>query len=64
MRHVAVEIGRALPDANGGEVLRLQRGCLPLVLGIIGDAIEADFAIRPWLHTGPIDALRQILRLA
>jgi hypothetical protein len=64
VRHVAKEIGGSLPNANRGEMLGLQRGRLPLVLGIIGDAIEADFAVRPRLHAGPIDALRQILRLA
>ena len=42
----------------------LQRGRLPLVLTVIGDTIEADLAIRPRLHAGPIDALRQILCLA
>src|SRR6185437_9872864 len=64
MRHVAVEVGGALPGADRGEVLRLQRRRLPLVLGVIGDAVEADLAVRPRLYAGPVDALRQVLRLA
>src|SRR5690606_1926205 len=35
MRHVAVEVGRSLPSADRGEMLRLQRRALPLVLSII-----------------------------
>jgi hypothetical protein len=64
VRHVAVEIGGALPQADRGEVLRLQRRALPLVLGVIGDAVQSDLAVRPRLHAGPLDALRQILRFA
>ena len=45
VRHVAVEIGGAFPNANRSEVLRLQRGRLPLILAVIGDAIEADLAV-------------------
>ena len=64
MRHVAVEIGGAFPQADRGEMLGLQRRGLPLVLGVVGDAVEADLAVRPGLHAGPVDALRQVLRLA
>ena len=53
MRHVAIEIGGAFPGANGGEVLGLQRGRLPLVLGVVGDAVEADLAVRPGLLRRP-----------
>src|SRR6186997_155348 len=64
MRHVPVEICRRLPGADGGEVLGLQRRRLPLVLPIVGDAVEADLAVRPRLHAGPVDADREVLRLA
>src|SRR5665647_1003224 len=64
VRHVAVEIRSAFPYANRGEMLGLQSGRLPLVLGIIGNAVETDLAVRPRLYAGPVDALRQILRLA
>ena len=56
--------GGALPEADRGEMLGLQRGRLPLVLGVVRDAVQSDLAVRPWLHAGPFDALRQILRLA
>ena len=64
VRHVAVEVGGAFPEADRGKMLGLQRGGLPLVLGVIGDAVEADLAVRPGLHARPVDALREILRLA
>ena len=57
MRHVAVEVGGALPQADRGEMLGLQRGGLPLVLGVVGDAVQADLAVRPRLHAGPVDAV-------
>src|SRR5262249_49599890 len=37
---------------------------LPLIHRVIGDAIKADFPIRPRLDSGPFDALRLVLRLA
>src|SRR6185369_1902012 len=64
VRHVAVKIGSALPQADRGEMLRLQRRALPLVLGVIGNAVQPDLAIRPGLHAGPLDALCEVLRLA
>src|SRR5581483_9913935 len=63
MRHVAVEIGRALPGADRGQVLWLQRRRLPLVLRVIGNAVEADLAVRPGLRPGPFDAAGEVLRL-
>jgi hypothetical protein len=64
VRHVAVEIGGPFPGADRGQMLGLQRRRLPLVLGVIGDAVEPDLAVRPGLRAGPVDALRQVLRLA
>ena len=61
---LAVVVGRAFPDAQRGEVLRLQRRRLPLVHRVIGDAVQADLAVRPRLHAGPVDADRDVLRLA
>src|SRR5512139_3512197 len=60
MRHVAVEIGGALPKADRGEMPGLKRRALPLVLGIIGDAVQADLAVRPRLYAGPFGALRKV----
>src|SRR5712691_2927859 len=37
---------------------------LPLVLRVVGDAVEPDLAVRPGLHARPFDAVRQVLRLA
>ena len=64
MRHVAVPVGRAFPHAHGGEMRRLQRGDVPLVHAVIGNAIEADFAGRPGLHARPFDAIVEIFGLA
>src|ERR1700675_2190030 len=36
---------------------------MPLIDGVIRDAVEADLAIRPGLHAGPFDALIKIPRL-
>src|SRR2546427_678987 len=55
---------RALPDAHRGEVRRLQRGDVPLVDGVIGDAVEPDISVRPGLHARPFDAVVEIRRLA
>src|SRR5262245_4987219 len=64
MGHVAVPVGRALPDAHGGEVWRLERGHVPLVDAVVGNAVESDLAVRPGLHAGPFDAVVEILGLA
>ena len=64
VRHVAVPVGGAFPDAHGGEVRRLQRRHVPLVDAVVGDAVEADLAVRPGLHAGPFDAVVEVLGLA
>ena len=64
MRHVAVPVGGAFPDADRGEVRRLHRGDMPLVDAVIGNSVEADFAVRPGLHARPFDAVVEILGFA
>src|SRR5204862_1728673 len=64
MRHVAVPIGGALPDAHGGEMRRAQRGDVPLVDAVVGNAVEPDLAVAPGLHAGPFDAVVEVLGLA
>ncbi len=64
MRHVAVPVGGAFPDAHRREMRRLQRRDVPLVDAVVGDAVEADLAVRPGLHAGPFDAVVEVLRLA
>src|SRR5262245_9915791 len=64
MRHVAVPVGGAFPYAQRGEVRRLQRGHVPLVDAVIGDAVQPDLAVRPRLLTRPLDAIIKILGLA
>src|SRR5436190_6512131 len=64
VRHIAVKIGRAFPDADGREVFGLQRRGLPLVLPVIGNAVEADLAVRPGLRAAPLDTAREVLRFA
>ncbi len=64
VRHVAIPVGRAFPDAHGGEVGRLQGRHVPLVDGVVGDAVEAYFAARPGLSRRPFDAVVEIPGLA
>ena len=61
---LAVIVGRAFPDAQRGEMRRVERGHLPLVHGVIGDAVHADLAVAPGLRAGPLDAVVEVLRLA
>jgi len=42
---------------------RLQAGDLPLVHGVIGDAVQPDLTIAPGLDAGPFDAVVEVLRL-
>jgi hypothetical protein len=61
---VAVAVGIALPDAERREMRRLQPGDAPLVHGVVGNAVEADLAVRPRLRRGPFDAVVEVLRFA
>ena len=61
---LAVIIGRAFPDAQGGKMRRLERADRPLIHRVIGDAVDADFAVAPRLRARPFDALIKILRFA
>ena len=64
MRHVAVPVGGAFPDAHGSEMRRLQRGYVPLIDAVVGDTVEADLAVRPWLHARPFDAIVEVFCLS
>ena len=64
MRQIAVEVGRAFPDAHRREMGRLQGRDLPLVHGVVRNAVDADLAVGPGRHAGPFDAVVEILRLA
>ena len=61
---ITVVVGRALPDADGGQVRWLECGDLPLVHRVVGDAVEPDLAGAPGLRGRPLDAMREVLRLA
>src|SRR4029077_3630349 len=61
---LAVEIGKALPHADGSEMLGLQARDLPLVDGVVGNAAQADLAVRPGLLAGPFDAIGEVPGLA
>src|SRR5215469_12344650 len=63
MGHVAIPVGGALPDAHRGKMRRLQAGNVPLINAVIGNAVQSDFAVGPWLHTGPFDAIVKVLGL-
>src|SRR5205807_74217 len=62
--HAAVPVGGALPHAHGGEVRRLEARQVPLIDGVVGDAVEPDLAVRPWLRAGSFDAVVEILCFA
>src|SRR5262245_13676613 len=64
MRHVAVPVGGAFPDAHRGKMRRLQRCDMPLVDTVVRNAVEPDLSIRPRLHASPLDAVVEIFRLA
>src|SRR5262249_41176315 len=61
---VPVEVGGALPDADRGQVRRLQTGHVPGVHRVVGDAVDADLAGAPRLGGGPLDALVEVPGLA
>ena len=64
VRHIAVPVGGTFPHTHGGQMRRLERGDLPLIDAVVGNAIEPDLAAGPRLHPGPFDALVEISRLA
>ena len=61
---LAVIVGRAFPDAQRGQVRRLERRHLPLVHRIVGDAVDADLATAPGPGAGPLDAVVEVLGFA
>src|SRR5438046_2905664 len=61
---IAVVVGGALPDADRGQMRRLERRHLPLVHRVVGDAREADLAAAPGLPRRPLDAGVEVLCLA
>ena len=61
---VAVEISRPLPDAHGRQVRRLERGHLPLVHPVVGDAVQTHLPVAPGLGARPLDAVVKIPGLA
>ena len=64
VRHVAVPVSGAFPDAHRRKMGRLQRGDVPLVDAVVGDPVQADLAARPRLHARPLNAEVEILRFA
>jgi hypothetical protein len=57
---VTVHVGRTFPGANGGQMRRLQSSSLPLVHGVVRDAVQADLAVGPVLHAGPFNAIVKV----
>ncbi len=64
VRHVAIPVGGAFPDAHGRKMRRLQAGDVPLIDGVIGNAVEPNFAARPRLRRGPFDTVVKVFGLA
>jgi hypothetical protein len=63
MGHVAVPVGSTLPDAHRREMRRLARRDMPLVDAVVGNPVEAYFAVGPRLHAGPFNALVEVAGL-
>ena len=61
---VTVVIGCTLPRDHGRQMLGLEGCDLPLVDGVVGDAVEADLAVRPALLSGPFDGVGIVLSFA
>src|SRR5262249_110924 len=61
--HVAIPVGGAFPDAHRRKMRRLQAGNVPLINAVIGNAVQSDFTVGPWLCTGPFDAVVKVLGL-
>src|SRR5664279_4638216 len=61
---LAVIIRRAFPDAERRQMRRLERTDLPLVHGVIGNAVDADLAVTPGLRARPLDTFVKVLCLA
>ena len=59
----SVIVGRTFPRAHGRKVRRLQRCRLPLVHGVVRDAVQPHFARAPSLLSGPLNAFVLVLRL-
>src|SRR5207247_11273039 len=64
MAEVAVIIGGPLPDADGGQMRRLERRDLPLVHRVVGDAVQADLDGAPRLRHRPLDYMAAVRRLS
>src|SRR5262249_41398311 len=61
--HVAIPVGGAFPDAHRRKMRRLQAANVPLINAVIGNAVQSDFTVGPWLCTGPFDAVVKVLGL-
>jgi hypothetical protein len=60
---VTVEVRRAFPNTDSGEMGGLELGDLPLIHTVIRDSVEPNLAITPWLNAGPLYAIVEILGL-
>ncbi len=63
MRRIAIPFRRSLPDAHRRQVRWLQRRDLPLIDGVIRNAVQAHFAAAPRLLSCPSDARGEVPRL-
>jgi hypothetical protein len=63
-RKLAVVIARTFPDAQRREMRRPPRRHMPLVHGVIGNAVDADLAVRPGLRACPFDAIIKVFGFA
>jgi hypothetical protein len=61
---VAVHVGSAFPRDHGSEMRWLQLRHMPLIDGVVGDAIKPYLAVRPWPYAAPFDGVVIVERLA
>src|SRR6516165_1031224 len=61
---VAVHVSGAFPRDHGGEMRWLQLRHMPLIDGVVGDAIKPYLAVGPWSRAGPFDGVIVVERLA
>ena len=57
---LAIKFLAALPDTAGGQMGRREARDVPLIDGVIGDAVHADLATGPRLDRSPFDAVVNI----
>src|SRR5262249_56007365 len=64
MRHIAIPVGGAFPDAHCGQVRWLQRSDVPLIDAVVRNPVEPDLTLQPPLRAHPSTPAAEIFSLA